>query len=72
MPPKEVPEFTEGFRRIFANPRPYSFEYFLMIHKDGTILSFEVNDSPLYNNKGWFCGFLGVTRDITKRKRTGD
>lgn len=72
MPQEEVAEFSGGFRRIFANPRPYSFEYFHMIHKDGSILSFEVNGSPFYNENGDFCGFQGVTRDITKRKRMKD
>jgi PAS domain S-box-containing protein len=67
MPPEDVPEFSGGFRRIFANPRPYSFEYFRMIHRDGRFLSFEVNGSPFYDEKGQFLGFQGVTRDITGR-----
>jgi PAS domain S-box-containing protein len=37
MPPEDVPRFMEGFGRIFAKPRPYSFEYFRMFHKDGRI-----------------------------------
>jgi PAS domain S-box-containing protein len=72
MPPEDVPEFSAGFRRIFANPRPYSFEYFRMIHKDGRVLSFEVNGSPFYDEKGQFRGFQGVTRDITRRKQAGN
>jgi PAS domain S-box-containing protein len=72
MPPEDVPGFSGGFQRIFANPRPYSFEYFRMIHRDGRVLSFEVNGSPFYDENGAFCGFQGVTRDITKRKRIDD
>jgi PAS domain S-box-containing protein len=68
MPPEDVPRFMEGFRRIFANPRPYSLEHMRMYHKDGSILSVEVNGSPFYDEKGQFLGFQGVTRDITKRK----
>jgi PAS domain S-box-containing protein len=68
MPQEDLPQFLPGFGRIFANPRPYSFEYFRMVHRDGSILSFEVNGSPFYNEKGQFSGFQGVTRDITKRK----
>jgi len=67
MPPEDLPQFQPGFGRIYANPRPYSFEYFRMIHRDGRILSFEVNGSPFYDEKGQFLGFQGVTRDITKR-----
>ncbi|MGA9141477.1 MAG: PAS domain S-box protein [Methanocella sp.] len=68
MPQEDVPRFLEGFGRIFANPRPYSLEHMRMFHCDGSIRSVEVNGSPLYDEKGQFCGFQGVTRDITKRK----
>ena len=67
MPPEDVLKFSEGFGRIFANPRPYSLEYMRMYHKDGSILSVEVNGSPFYDEAGQFAGFLGVTRDITRR-----
>lgn len=68
MPPEDVTKFLEGFRRIFANPRPYSLENMRMFHRDGSILSVEVNGSPFYDEKGQFLGFQGVTRDITRRK----
>jgi PAS domain S-box-containing protein len=68
MPPEDVAKFSEGFGRIFANPRPYSLEYLRMYRKDGSIMSAEVNGSPFYDEKGQFCGFQGVTRDITNRK----
>ncbi len=67
MPPEDVLKFSEGFGRIFANPRPYSLEHMRMYHKDGSILSVEVNGSPFYNENGQFCGFRGITRDITRR-----
>lgn len=72
MPAGDVPQFAAGFGRIFANPRPYSFEYFRMFHKDGRVLSFEVNGSPFYDEKGQFAGFRGITRDITGRKNLGE
>ncbi len=72
MPPEDVSKFLEGFRRIFANPRPYSLENMRMFHRDGSILSVEVNGSPFYDEKGQFRGFQGVTRDITRRKQAGN
>ncbi|CAJ37013.1 PAS domain S-box protein [Methanocella arvoryzae] len=68
MPQEDVPHFSEGFGRIFANPRPYSLEHMRMFHRSGRILSMEVNGSPFYDENGQFCGFRGVTRDITNRK----
>lgn len=71
MPQEDVAKFSEGFGRIFANPRPYSLEHMRMYHRNGSILSVEVNGSPFYDDKGQFCGFRGVTRDITNRKLAG-
>lgn len=68
MPQEDVQKFSDGFGRIFARPRPYSLENLRMFHKDGSIHSMEVNGMPFYDNSGEFCGFHGVTRDITKRK----
>jgi PAS domain S-box-containing protein len=67
MPPEDMHVFLPGFGRIFGKPRPYSLEFVRMIHKDGRILSFEVNGSPFYDENGKFAGFQGVTRDITGR-----
>jgi PAS domain S-box-containing protein len=69
IPEEDKKTFTESFSRIFKNPRPYSLELLRMYHKDGSILSMEVNGTPMYDDQGRFCGFAGVTRDITKRKR---
>jgi PAS domain S-box-containing protein len=69
MPPDDVPKFSEGFRRIFANPRPFGLEQIRMYHIDGSILDMEANGTPFYDEKGEFQGFRGVTRDVTKRKR---
>ncbi len=68
MPVEDVPKFSDGFGRIYARPRPYNLEHLRMFHKDGSIHSMEVNGMPFYDNKGTFCGFNGVTRDITLRK----
>ncbi len=69
MPPEDLKIFSPGFGRIFSNPRPYSLENLRMYHKDGRILSMEVNGTPFYDDKGAFSGFRGVTRDITRRKQ---
>jgi PAS domain S-box-containing protein len=68
MPAEDLPKFSDGFGRIYARPRPYNLENLRMFHKDGSIHSMEVNGMPFYDNKGTFCGFHGVTRDVTLRK----
>jgi PAS domain S-box-containing protein len=70
MPPEDITVFSEGFGRIFGNPRPYGLEDLRMYNKDGSVHSMEVNGTPFYDEHGLFCGFRGVTRDITKRKQT--
>jgi PAS domain S-box-containing protein len=69
MPPEDVPKFSEGFRGILVNQRPFSLGHARMYHKDGAILDVEANGTPLFGEKGEFCGYRGVTRDVTKRKR---
>jgi PAS domain S-box-containing protein len=69
MPPEDVPTFNERFRSIFNNPRPFGLQQARMYHKDGSILDVEANGIPFFDGKGEFCGYRGVTRDVTKRKR---
>lgn len=44
------------------------FEY-RMKHKDGLWVDVEVLSSPSFNSAGELVGFVGVTRDISRRKR---
>lgn len=72
MPQEDRKVFLAGFGRIYAKPRPYALELLRMFHEDGRVLSMEVNGTPFYDDRGEFCGFRGVTRDITKRMRMGE
>ncbi len=42
---------------------------FLVQHKDGTIFLAEVQDTPMFDPQGKFIGVIGVSSDITERKR---
>jgi PAS domain S-box-containing protein len=48
-------------------PEPYVTE---QIRKDGTTVWTETITNPVFNNEGQLIAFQGVTRDITKSKRT--
>lgn len=62
LPPEDIFAFTENFNRVLADPQQHSMERLRIYHKDGSILTFEVNSSPFYDNKGQFCGFQGISR----------
>lgn len=40
----------------------------LFLHKDGRILSLEINAVPFFSDEGAILGFRGVSRDITEQK----
>ncbi|HTX43287.1 MAG TPA: PAS domain S-box protein, partial [Methanocella sp.] len=69
MPQEDLPGFSSGFNAYFINPRPFSLTQIRMFHGDGNILEMEVNGTPLFDEKGKFCGYRGVARDVTRRKR---
>ncbi len=39
-----------------------------LLAKDGANVIFETNASPMYSSEGIFIGYMGICRDITKRK----
>ena len=49
----------ESFRG-FINPN---------VHKNGSIVILETNGTPIVDDKGNLCGYRGVDRDITERKK---
>jgi PAS domain S-box-containing protein len=42
---------------------------FKLRHRDGTTLQIWVNNSPIYDDRGNMIGVIGVSHDITERKR---
>jgi len=42
---------------------------FLVTRKDGTVFPAYVTDSPIYNNQGHVIGIIGVSMDISERKK---
>ncbi len=68
MPPEDLPGFIGGFRDYFVNPRPFSLTRIRMFHRDGGVLELEINGTPYYDEKGKFCGYRGVTRNVTSRE----
>jgi PAS domain S-box-containing protein len=64
---REVDRFTELGLRGIAQP-PYDVE---MVHKDGRILTFEVVETPLFDDEGNVVGIEGMAQDVTSRREAG-
>ncbi len=63
---------AQRLERLFAELREqrqpfYGFE-FRARHRDGTLVSFEANGTPILDEHGALTGYRGVTRDISRRK----
>jgi len=66
------PEDAERLERLFIELRNqqqpfYGFE-FRARHRDGMMVSFETNGTPILDDRGVLTGYRGVTRDISRRK----
>ncbi len=66
------PDDAERLERLFVELREqrqpfYGFE-FRARHRDGMLMSFEANGTPILDEGGALTGYRGVTRDITRRK----
>jgi two-component system cell cycle sensor histidine kinase/response regulator CckA len=61
---RDVDRYTELGLRGIAQP-PYDVE---MVHKDGRILTFEVVETPLFDDEGAVIGLEGMAQDVTARR----
>jgi len=69
MPPEEAKRVARGFRSHIESPRPFSGLENINRHKGGRLVVLETNAVPFFASDGRFCGFRGIDRDITERKR---
>ena len=67
--PHEDPEKWEKHLDDLKNHRPFrNFEYKIR-RPDGTSVDIEISGSPIISEGSEFCGYRGVGRDISERKR---
>ncbi len=62
-----MPQIEQGAQHFRLEPATYELE---QPRKDGSTVWTEVLVKVLFDNHGNFSGFLGVSRDISERKRT--
>jgi PAS domain S-box-containing protein len=70
MPPEEAKRVAAEFDPIVAARRAFSGLENVNLHKDGRTVVLETGGVPILDASGRFCGYRGIDRDITERKRT--
>jgi len=70
MPAEEAERVSKIFNAIRASQKPFECVENINLHKDGYPVVLETSGVPIFDPDGAFCGFRGVDRDITHRKRT--
>ena len=69
MPLDEAKSIAEKFRDIVESQRPFSGLENANLHKDGRLVVMESSGVPFFNADRQFCGYRGIDRDITERKK---
>lgn len=65
----EPPERITHFTQLLAQRRPYTQLSRTFLRKDGLPVVLESSATPVFDDKGLFLGYRGVSRDITERKK---
>ena len=69
MPSDEAKKISNEFNRIAAAAKPFYALENRNIHKDGHIVWLETSGVPVFDDHRNLCGYRGIDRDITARKR---
>ena len=69
MHPDEVERVARIFRAGLESPEPLTGLEYTNLHKDGRLVVLETNSVPFFDADGRLCGYRGIDRDITERKR---
>ncbi len=69
MPPEEAGRVSKVFEKIHRAQKPFQAIENVNLHKDGRKVILETSGVPVYDAYGNFCGYRGIDRDITDRKR---
>ncbi|HEY9612053.1 PAS domain S-box protein [Allocoleopsis sp.] len=70
MPPQERQRVADLFAQLSTSRQPFTCVENTTIHKDGHLVVLERSGVPIFDAKGIFCGYRGIDRDITERKKS--
>jgi PAS domain S-box-containing protein len=69
MPPNEAKRIADIFGPIVTSQKPFRELENTNLHKDGHLVVLETSGVPIFDIDGKFCGYRGIDRDITDRKK---
>jgi PAS domain S-box-containing protein len=69
LPPMLAEECRKSDEKVLKTGKTYQGEEKLL-HQEGGITFFETTKSPIHDESGAIAGLVGVSRDITERKKT--
>jgi len=69
MPPEEAKRVAEEFRAIVESQRSFARLENTNLHQDGRLVVLETSGVPFFDADGRLCGYRGIDRDITERKK---
>ena len=70
MLPEEAKRVATEFQAKVESKEPLVRLENTNLHKDGRLVEMETSGVPIYDSSGSYCGYQGIDRDITERKRT--
>jgi PAS domain S-box-containing protein len=72
MPPEEAVRIKAEFEKIVMTRKAFDRLENMNLHKDGRLVVMETSGVPIFDQQGALCGYRGIDRDITERKRSED
>ena len=69
MSPNEAKRVADIFSPIVTSQKSFKELENTNLHKDGHLVVLETSAVPIININGNFCGYRGIDRDITERKK---
>ncbi|MCP4678438.1 MAG: PAS domain S-box protein [Deltaproteobacteria bacterium] len=72
MEDQEAEDLRDLVGDIYIRQEPFSLRQAVIKHKNGKLILLETNGAPIFDTTGEFCGFRGISRDITDRQRDNE
>ena len=69
MPSEEAHRVSKIINTIALSKQPFNCLENINLHKNGYPVILETSGVPIFDNDGELCGYRGIDRDITRRKR---
>jgi PAS domain S-box-containing protein len=69
MPPAEASRVAGSVNSSEVARKPFNLLENVFVHKSGHRVLLETSGIPIFDQQGEFCGYRGISRDITERER---